>query len=258
VSSALRALACALLILAPLAATAEGAQTECDAAEVVGERPPLAADVRDPVFATLLGLLNENRYGCVSAQALGQEVRRTGRRTLLPYQRLKRLVRRPAPGGGNALVTIEFEDRLRVPVPYRILFFYRPGHVWSEALLEATEWRLGAIEPSGGGSPAAVADVCLFALTSGRAGVDIDGWLDRLLGGRLDDMSVDGFATFTYNQGTWGLALGKSPSGARRSGLFDFTGDRIAYPAPPALKSVVRALRTRLEALPARGQRSGG
>jgi hypothetical protein len=232
------------------AAGAAGAAAACAPGEGVDSPLPVAANVRDPVFAVLVGLLNANRFGCISAEALEGEVRRLGRPTPLPYRRVRSILRRPATAAGDARVTIELDGALRLPIPYRILFFYRPGDIWSDGVLDATEWHLGTMGLTlPDGSQSRLDEVHLFRLDSGRAGVDIDGWLDRLLGARLDDMNVDGFATFEHAGRSWGLAVGRNPSGSARLGLFDFTGDKIAFPTPKAIKPLARQLRLTLESL---------
>ncbi len=210
------------------------------------------ADVRDPVFAVLIGLLDSNRFGCLAGTTLASEVRRSSRASQLPFTRLRRLVRRSSTVPGLAHVSLELDGRLKTPIPYRILWVYRPGSIWADACIELAEWSQGDVELSvDAPAKARLSDLHLLRFDQGRGGADIDAVFDYLLGGRLDDMTVDGLATFALDGRRWGVVFGATPKGVRQVGALDFTSDEIAFPMSKRLWAIARQLRSTLEALDA-------
>lgn len=230
---------------------------DCAPGEALAEPLPALRSVRDPVFATLLALFVEDRTGCVSGPLLASEIRRAGRKSSLPHERLRSIVRRNAADGGEAHVAILLDRRLDVPIPYRIVWIYRPGDIWVDTPLEMTERRLGAVEVTAWpGEVVRLESAGVFRLTRGQAGADIDGWVDRLFGAKLDDMTVHGLGVFLTDGRWYGLAIGANPQGASRMGLFDFASDSIVFPCPARLWAVARHLRSALGERQAQG--SGG
>lgn len=216
---------------------------------------PAEPQVKDPVFSVLLGLIHADLYGSLTRERLERALSTDRRRSRLPYERLKELTRVPDAGGRTSRVTLVFDGALELPIPYRILW-YRPGSVLATETCLFREWRLGALSLPGprtadNAPPEAVHldDVHLFALRGGQLDVDIDGWLDRLMGGRLDDTRVNGIVLMRW-KGRWlGLAIGHNRDGRARSGTFDFTDDRILFPSPAELKAVARHMRSRIASL---------
>jgi len=255
-----RAAACLFLLLAwtlPATLSAADEASACDPAEAIAAPLSLEPGVRDPVWAVLLRLFSDDRFGCVSGVVLEEEVKRLGLASRLPFRRLHRIVRRRDGASGVARTTIELnEGRLKIPIPYRILWIYRPGDIWVDSTIELTERRLGPLTvkpPHGEGVELQRTGV--FRLTRGTAGADIDALIDRLFGARLDDMTVNGLATFVTDDRWWGLAIGVNRKGASRMGLFDFSADAIVFPTPKRLWPVARRLRTALSEMGEEGGR---
>ena len=94
--------------------------------------------------------------------------------------------------------------------------------------------------------PVVITEVHLFVLTEGALDIDIDGWLDKLAGGNLDDTSIRALAVFRRDGRWFGLALGTNPDGEGRSGVFDFGTEKVLYPTPEDFKIVSRYLRRQL------------
>jgi hypothetical protein len=90
-------------------------------------------------------------------------------------------------------------------------------------------------------------DTRLYVLRTGKLQIDIDGWLDRLAGGKLDDTRVAGLVIFRKDGQLYGMALGYNRKGQPRSGTIAFAEDKILYPNPPELKAVARQMRRVLE-----------
>lgn len=224
------------------------------AALVLPEILPLEPEVKDPVFAVLLALVRADLYGILTREHLERELQRRRMRSRLPYGSVRDVARIPAPLGAKALVTVRFEGRLEVPIPYSILW-YHPGRIRGGDSCAFREWSLGTLQLPYEASPGAppvtleLGDVHLFDLDAGRLEVDIDGWLDRLMGSALDDTDVTGLVVFRYAGRGYGMALGHNRGRRARSGVFDFQGDRIVFPSTSELKAVARSMRSRLESL---------
>ncbi len=232
-------------VAAPVTLAADEGAEPCPELPAVLAREPA---VKDPVFSVLVGLLEANSHGLLGLERLERELGNDAARSRLPYRRLRELCRRPAPGG--ALVALRFVAALDMPIPYSILG-YHPGRVRASESCAFREWFLGRFGVPHAGKTGVetldVQDVHVFSLTGGRLRVDIDWWLDALLGSALDDTDVEAVVVLRY-QGRWlGLAIGHNRDGEPRSGTFDFAADRIVFPSTPELKTIARQMRREVE-----------
>jgi hypothetical protein len=227
---------------------------------------PMAPDVKDPVFAILVGLLRADLHGVLTREHLEHQLARDGRESLLPYRRLHELRRtggeEGALGRPTATVEAQFEGPLVFPIPYRILW-YHPGKIRAAATIVFREWSFGSVNlPFDPATPIELEEVHLFGLERGELMVDIDGWLDFILGSALDDTEVSGVVMFREEGRDYGMAIGRNNKGESRSGVFDLAEDKIVFPVPAEMKLVARNMRRRLEALmgdrPGEGRLSKG
>ncbi len=214
---------------------------------------PVCAEAADPVFGVLIALAEDDLYGVVTQDRLRAEVARSGRSTRLPLDRLHSIRREPLPRWGGARVILNGYGPVDVRVPYDILG-YHPGRFRASPRSVFEEWRLGTVAldigrwlPAPGERIALFHDVTIWGLESGSVEMDVDGWLDAIMGSKLDDTRVVGFALFRYEGVLYGLATGYSRSGAGRSGAFDFRTDEMVFPSPPAFKAMGSYVRGRLE-----------
>lgn len=211
--------------------------------------------IRDPVFAILVGQALDRHFGRCDAQTLAAAIRGVGRPTKLPLQLLAGITRVPR-GGDRVGVRAEFSRPLDLPVPYKILT-YHPGSFRGAQVLEFEERDLGrmlvahddVVKNVRVHRTLELEDVRLYLLQAGSLAIDIDGWLDKLAGEKLDDTAVAGMVTFRLAGARYGMALGHNKKGEGRSGTIAFADDRLLYPNPPELKSVARQMRRTLEAL---------
>ncbi len=204
---------------------------------------PFASSVKDPVFAILLGLLDTESYGLLSREHLEREIARRKTATRLPYHKVAQVWRRSRDGRG-ADIALEFVGPVKVPVPYSILG-YRPGDVLATATCRLRERKLGdvALGPRG----ERFEDVRLLTLEDGALAVDVDGLVDLLAGGALDDTRVTGLAVLRHQGRRLGVAFGYNDEERARYGVFDFGADKILIPLPVALRGVPGDLRRRSE-----------
>ena len=214
---------------------------------------PVDGEARDPVFAVLIALAEQDLFGVLTQDRLRAEVARSGRPTKLPLERLGAIRRAPLARLGGARVSMTGLGPVDIPVPYEVLG-YHPGRFRASPRSEFEEWRLGTVAldvgrwQEGGGSEIALFhDVRIWGLVAGSVEMDVDGWLDALLGSKLDDTRVVGLALFRYQGELYGLATGYSKSGRGRSGAFSFREDKLVFPSPPAFKAIGSYVRGRLE-----------
>lgn len=218
---------------------------------------PHVDDVKDPIFAILIGLVENDIYGTLTQQRLMIQLERMRKTSKLPYQSVIEVTRLPS-GNGRPTneISVTFDGELSLPIPYSILG-YNPGSFRASRQCLFREWRLGTVtlnhsKKKGDGIevvPVVLEDVYLFGLESGRVTLDIDGWLDRMLGGSLDDTDIVGLMLCRY-QGKWmGVAMGYNEDRRGRSGALDFREDKVVFPSPDEMKTVGRTMRSRVEGL---------
>jgi hypothetical protein len=224
----------------------------------IGLPPEIRAEpgILDPVFALLVGLISANNYGTLTEERLIQELTRFPNRSRLPYRSVRSLTRLPVIPGRTASVRIDFNGPLDLPVPYSILG-YHPGSFTATEECVFREWILGTVslahaEEVGGRvveSTIELEDVHLFGLARGKVVIDIDAWLDVLLGSMLDDTDVTCLLLCRYHGAWLAFAMGYNSDHEGRSGAFVFAKDEILFPSPPEMRTVGRQMRKRTEYL---------
>ena len=86
-------------------------------------------------------------------------------------------------------------------------------------------------------------------MEQGKVLIDIDDWLDALMGDKLDDTYVTGLLLCRYH-GEWlGFAMGYNRKGEGRSGALSFMKDKILFPTPSELRVVGPRMRKQMESL---------
>lgn len=231
----------------PSAAVREAAQQAFGAVDTLAhsDEPFLAEEVTDGLFAYLLGLLDRQRYGALTGAHLARVLDVTGRRSCVPHRQVREIRRAPAEGSAGWARAV-FDEDLDFPVPYSILG-YHPGSLRAsqETLFEERYFerlRIPNPDPQGDAT-IELTEVTLWSLVAGEIVIDIDGWVDFLLGGRLDDTYVVGLAVFRYEGERLAIATGFNREGQGRSGALDLARNEIRFPAPSEMKAIGRGLR---------------
>lgn len=203
--------------------------------------PP--SGVRDPLLELLFTIAENDSLGTWDGAALARYAAASGRRSRLPVDDIVRIVRRPATIveaelRHGARVTrvweLELTHALRMPLPWAFLG-YHPGTVAAARTFVFSEWRLGdqALQVVVDDRPAtiALADVCVLRLDAGWFMLDVDAWIDALLGGLLDDYWVCGYVFGKHGGRPIEVSLLVKRDGASDYGQFDLGLDRIvAHP----------------------------
>lgn len=218
---------------------------------------PYVDEIRDPIFSILVGLVDSNIYGTLTQDRLAMQLDRMGGTSHLPYKSVREVTRLPA-GGGRPTneISVIFDGQLALPIPYSILG-YNPGSFRATERCLFREWNLGTVTLQHSRKrgeeiemvPVVLEDVHLYGLEQGEVTLDIDGWVDRMFGGNLDDTDIVGLMLCRY-QGKWiGVAMGYNEDKRGRSGALDFREDKVVFPSPDEIKTVGRTMRGRLEGL---------
>jgi hypothetical protein len=211
--------------------------------------------VKDPVFGILIGLVSSGTYGTLTGARLESELKRQSAKSNLPYRTVDSLARTPVLPGRTALIKLAFRGGdLDLPIPYDILG-YHPGSFTASERCVFREWILGNVRltdddtDDGKARTIELQDVHLFGLSQGKVDIDIDGWLDSVMGGGLDDTGVTCLMLCRHNGAWLGFAMGYNDDGRGRSGAFDFAKDEVMFPTPSELRTVGRQMRSRMESL---------
>lgn len=243
-----------LSVVVGLSGTAvEGASPALERREADGTRVPspvvLAEDVFDPIFGFFLAVLDLDQFGEVDAAFLDSLAIAEGG-SKVPYQNITSMGRAEVEGA-DALVQIRLDGDFETPIPFSILG-YRPGSLRASGYLEMVHWSMGdrtfLVAPGDGDDGEEPASITveasqLFVLSDGSMVMDIDGWLDRLMRGRLDDVELSGFYVFRHEGRRIGLGFGYNPKGKGRTGAFDFTQNESIFPASSAFLGIGRQVR---------------
>lgn len=204
------------------------------------------SEVRDRFFAYMIGLVQVDTCGVVSAGDLASALAGFKGRTSVPFERIQSIQRdcgddglSSRRGGGSMRdVSITFLEELKTPVPYHILG-YHPGSVQASEIVRFREWHIPrrtlrwttreALE---------LTDIYVFGIREGWTIIDIDGWLDVILGGSLDDTRMITLVLFKHDGDWHGLAAGFGRSGEGRSGVFNFASNKILFPTPDEFRGL--------------------
>jgi len=203
--------------------------------------PQVAAGpaIRDPLYELLIGFVWGDSLGTWDQAHIRRYVERSGRKCMLPYQQIVRIVRRPAlPAEAerrrgaqvSRIWEITLQHPVHVPMPYSFLG-YHPGSLLASGRFVASEWRLDGRTLYIAHGPQVerfhVDDTVVFRLDRGYLALDVDAWLDKLLGSLLDDFYTDGFALCRYRGQIVESSMITTRDGRLDYGEFDLQRDRV-------------------------------
>jgi hypothetical protein len=217
-------------------------------------------EVKDRFFAYLIGLAEAEAYGRLSGDEISQALGGFSGATRVPFELISEIRRTRGEGAEPGVVSISFMKNLKTPVPYSILG-YHPGSVVADTVVSFYEYYLPRKSVYvAENTRVTLTRVHVFATYEGWAVVDIDAWVDKLLGGRLDDTWLVVMALFKYEDDWHGIAAGYGPGGEGRSGVFNFRTNKILFPTPdqfrtlgPYLRNLVRKQKGIKAPLPSHG-----
>ncbi len=212
-----------------------------------------APEVNEPFFALVLQWAADDSLGTWSGDDVLAYAQRLGRPSKFPLDELISFSRsRPSPQDSEkwpkmnvkAVWKIELNGDQDPAMPYSILG-YHPGTLRVSGIIRMSEVHLGMVELRSTAGPAQVSDIVLFRLEEGTLILDVDGWLDAILGKRLDDAATLGLVAARESGRLIGLAVSLGDEGRSIYGEIDFQQDKIlpnGRAVASALSSACRSL----------------
>jgi hypothetical protein len=221
---------------------------------LVPSREVLREQVKEPLFAFVLTMIAADSIGTWTAADFDAFATSWGAKSDFPLDHLRSISREVVPAESRRrhqgvearrrLVITMQEDRLEFPMPYDILG-YHPGTVVVESPLVFDEWSLGprTIEAHAddGQSRRYVVDaLTVFQCVGGATYLDVDAWLDTLLGDVVDDSWTVALVAGWEEDKLLGMGIATGRKGRRILGELNFkTGEIEVHDRP-----VVRGLAT--------------
>jgi hypothetical protein len=238
-------------LLGAAAVADPGGDAAPDTALAATVAPPAdAVEIRDPLFAFFIALAEADSLGVWGVEDLHRFMAEIGRESKLPFDHLVRVVRREAAGPeiqkrrGRKITRVwevALDDDLKMPMPYSILG-YHPGSLLLSREIVLSEWELGDpnfhVASDGEVTIFPSTSLLAFRLDAGHVILDVDGWLDRLLGGKLDDAWTRGFAICRVEGKLYGVAVGADRDGENDYGEFDFAEDKVLPHGRPVARGM--------------------
>ncbi len=225
-------------------------------------------EIYDPFFAFCIALIEGDSLGVWNRETITTWIDSTGRVSALPIDRLEYVERSKLPvsehlRAGIDTATRRFKlvmtDDLKIPLPFSILG-YHPGDLFVSRELTTIEWDLDHhILHADIDGPVRVNAKFLRALhlVDGWVVLDVDRWLDRLLGKKLDDTWFEAFIVARVevipedqSDELNGMALGRSRKNRPLVGSFDFRHNKVLIngrPVARVLSGYVRPIVAPLE-----------
>jgi len=216
----------------------------------------LRAQIKEPVFALVFALVEADSLGTWTRAEVESFAESWGRTSDFPLDHLVAIRREVAAPQHqverrgyvcNRTITIEMDStRLDMPMPYSILG-YHPGALSFGSPLVLREWRLGEVELQVRGDDGSyrqtVTGLTIFQVVSGWAILDVDGWLDKLLGRNLDDASTLAFSTCRADGRIMGVGTNVGRTGRSIYGELDFRRGTVINHGRPLARAVSAAAR---------------
>jgi len=216
-----------------------------------GPEAPEGPEIREPLFAMVLSLAEADSLGRWTGQDVLDFAVATDRQTNLPLDNLvtfKRRRPRPVekkawPGMRvDAVWEITMTEDLDPSMPYSILG-YHPGTMRITRRLRLAEAFFGQVSFEADGQRHEVHDIRVFRVEEGSVALDVDGWLDFLLGKKLDDAAVLAFVSGRTGEQRVALAISVGREGRSIYGEFDLRRDKVLPHGRPLARGLSRSCR---------------
>ncbi len=196
---------------------------------------PDKPEINEPFFAMILQWAADDSLGTWSGNDVLAYAETLGRPSKFPLQHLVSFSRSRLPVeeeeiwpdmNVRAIWDIELVDDLTPAMPYSILG-YHPGTLRLSGKIRMSEVHLGAVQLHKVDGSVSVSDIQLYRLETGTMVLDVDGWLDALLGKRLDDSAMLGFVAAREDGRLIGLAVSIGNKGRSIYGELDLQQDKV-------------------------------
>jgi hypothetical protein len=190
-----------------------------------------STEVKDTFFAWLVGVVDAARDASIDNAGLRDVLTEFKSSIALPFDRIS-MVRHAAPRpDARGSLGVEFDGEVDIPVPFSLLW-YHPGSLRATRTVRFEERRFTTV-PLADGS--AAAPVYSFRIAEGAMTIDVDAWIDALLGRIVDDLSIRIVAIARW-RGAWRCLIGGTGREDRRIiAAFDLARNTITFPVPSEL-----------------------
>jgi hypothetical protein len=223
---------------------------------LVPSREALREQVKEPLFAFVLSMIAADSVGTWTAADLEAFAAAWGGTTDFPLGRLVSISREVVPPeqrkrhegveARRRLVITMQEDRFEFPMPYSILG-YHPGTVVVKSPLVFDEWAIGPrtieVRVDGAKRQYAVDALTVFQITGGANYLDLDAWLDNLLGDVVDDSWTLAFVAGWEDDRLVGIAVSTGRKGRRIFGELDFRTGEVRIHDRPVVRGLAAHVR---------------
>lgn len=213
-------------------------------------RPKVAPvdGVEDPVLGYLIALLEADVLDTLSGVDILRNSEQQNRKSIIPIQSLTIMGRNVGADSTRRHVFGRFSRKIRIPSPYSLLG-YHPGDLVLSQEIRLTEKYFGnfTIWERKKRKRIDIDDCTVWFITGGSVRVDVDGWIDFMFGGKLDDSDVNSLALFTYDGKRFASAMGYNESGKGRTGVLDLSTNEFVFPLGWRYKAIGRFLRRKAE-----------
>ena len=214
---------------------------------------PDAPEIQEPFFALILQWAADDSLGTWTGAEFLDFAEDLGRPSRFPLEKMITFSRRrPSAEDSAAWPGVEIKAIWEVqlngpqdpPMPYSI-FGYHPGTLRVSDRLQLSEIHLGDRIFRSTDGLSSVTEIQVFRLDQGSVVLDVDGWLDGLMGAKLDDAAVVGFVAAREQGKLISLAVSLGKEGRHIFGEFDLRNDKVL----PNGRAIVSALSSACRAI---------
>ncbi len=222
-------------------------ETDSETESVLVETP----EIKEPFFALILHWAQGDSLGTWDGSDVMEFSETLNRPSRFPIEKLLSFTRhRPSAEDAKAWPGVEIKAVWEVqlngpqdpPMPYSI-FGYHPGTLRVSETLRLAETHLGSMGLRSENNQVEITDIQMFRLERGTVILDVDGWLDRIMGKKLDDAAVVGFVTAREQGRLISLAVSLGDEGRLIVGEFDLQKDKVLPNGRPVIYALSAACR---------------
>jgi hypothetical protein len=218
---------------------------------LASDRQALMEQVRDPLFGFVFTMVEHDSLGTWRADDLLDFAAAWGEPSAFPLaEHLESLTREALPDGPQErrgancrrqwVVRLR-PERLEIPMPYSILG-YHPGKLSFDGPIVLREWPLGErsihVSVEDVTRRYLATAVTVFEIAAGWIILDVDAWLDTLLGSAADDAAMRGFVVGWVDGELVGVGNSAGRKGRRILGELDFRSGEVANHGRPVARGL--------------------
>jgi hypothetical protein len=224
---------------------------------LVPDEATLREQVKEPLFAFVFSLVEADSVGAWTADDLLAFADRWGEDSAFPVAEHLRSIRRERLAGEAVIehrgarctrrwVVVLTPAPVSFPLPFSILG-YHPGSLSIQTPLVLNEWQLGErsvfVTVEGATRRYDATAITVWEVASGWLILDVDGWLDKLLGKAADDAATKGFTACWMEGELVGVGVSVGRDGRSIYGELDFRSGEIENHGRPVARGIAHYTR---------------